>query len=144
MSEITLADMDAAIQELAAKNAEYDTANKISKSLYHECEELERKLLAMMEATEKDAYIGAGFRVSKVHKMSVQTPKSPAEKKAFFAWLMENKGEAIHDAYLSVNSQSLNSLYNELTEEFASKGEILMIDGLGEPIARTSLSIRKA
>ena len=141
---MTLEEMDEAIAALTKKNAEYDAANKISKALYHECEELERKVLSMMEAADKDVYIGAGFRVSKVHKMSVQTPKSPAEKKAFFAWLKEKQGEEVHDAYLSVNSQSLNSLYNDLTEEWAQRGEILMIDGLSEPIVRTSLSLRKA
>lgn len=142
-SPVTLEEMDKAIAEMKLAQEAYKEASKESARLQGVFKALEEKVIQMMEDCEKKTYIAEGVRVTVKYTMSVLTPKTPDEKKAFFAWLREHKGDEIADAYLSVNSQALQSLYNELTEEFASKGEILEIDGLQEPTARTSLSITK-
>lgn len=143
--QISLAEMDGAIATIRDIEAKYKEAKAISDALYAELTSAKNKVVEMLEASGKTVYVAEGLgRVRLTYEMSVQTPKTPEEKKAFFQWLSKEMGQEVADAYLSVNSQSLNALYNELTEQYASRGEILHIDGLGEPIARTKLSLTKA
>jgi hypothetical protein len=143
--QTTLADMDNAIRLMKEAQEEYRASDKIAKEAYAKFQHLEATVIKMMEENGKELYIAEGVaRVKISHIMSVQTPKTVDEKKAFFNWLKQNCGEDVHDAYMTVNSQSLNSLYNDLTEQYAARGEILMIEGLGEPTSRTKLSITKA
>ena len=142
---ISLAEMDQAIAELKTKREEYKAAKAISDGLELEKRQLEARVVEMLEQAGKTVYVAEGVgRVKVSYEMSVQTPKTPEEKKAFFNWLATNMGQDVADAYLTVNSVSLNSLYNQLNEQAAQKGEVLSIDGLGEPIARTKLSLTKA
>lgn len=142
---ISLSEMDAVIKELKTAKEEYSLKKKESDNAYSIVKGLEAKIILMLEKSEKTVYIAEGVaRVKVSHEMSVQTPKTPEAKLAFFKWIEDNMGEDVKNAYLTVNSQSLNSLYNQLSEEYASRGEILMIDGLEEPVARTSLSVTKA
>lgn len=144
-ASITLAQMDDAIAAVKRARDEYKEAKAISDSLHEEQKRLEAIVISMMEQVEKTVYVCEGVgRVHVGYEMSVQTPKTPEDKKAFFDWLRNNMGEDVADAYQTVNSQSLNSLYNSLTEEYAARGQILSIDGLGEPIARVKLSLTKA
>lgn len=144
-TEISLQEMDNAIKQIREIEAEYKAANDISTGLYEQLQAAKAKVIEMLEQSGRTVYICEGVgRVKVSYEMSVQTPKTPEEKKAFFAWLATNMGEDVADAYLSVNSQSLNSLYNELTEQYARRGEVLTIDGLTAPISRTKLSLTKA
>lgn len=144
-SQISLGEMDALVASLKAAQEEYKAASKAAEEKNAAFSELKEKLIDILKKQGKSTYIAEGVaRITVVEKMSVKTPKSPEEKKAFFAWLAKHKGQEVADAYLSVNSNSLNSLYNELTEEFAARGEVLMVDGLEDPISLTSLSIVKA
>lgn len=142
---ISLHSMDKAVKSIRDLRDTYAKAKKLSDEAYEHVKRAEAELILMMEKSERSVYIVEGVgRVRISHEMSVQTPKTLDEKKAFFEWLAKNKGQDVADAYMSINSQSLNSLYNELQEEAASRGEILQVDGLGEPIARTKLSLTKA
>lgn len=142
---ISLAEMDAAITELKRRREAYAEASSISTLRHEELKQQEATVVMMLEQSGKTVYVAEGVgRVKVTHEMSVQTPKTPENKKAFFNWLATNLGQEVADAYQTVNSQSLNSLYNELEERFTAKGEILSIDGLGAPIARTKLSLTKA
>lgn len=141
--EMSVQDMDALIADMKAKKAAYKDQDAEAKKLYADYSEAEAKVIAMLEKTNRDVFIsGDGTRVSLSYAMSVQTPKTVDEKIAFFNWLRENKGKEVADAYMTVNSNSLNSLYNELTEEWARKGEVLSVPGLSEPVARKKLSVR--
>lgn len=142
-STVTLEEMDKAIAEMKKAKDAYTEASKESTRLQGVYKALEEKVIQMMEDCEKKTYIADGVRVTVKYTMSVLTPKTTEDKKKFFDWLRVHKGDEIADAYLSVNSQALQSLYNELSEEFAAQGEVLEIDGLQEPTARTSLSITK-
>lgn len=143
--QISLVQMDQAIQHVRDLEEKYKAAKEISDSHFAELSTAKEKVMDMLEQAEKTVYVAEGIgRATLSYEMSVQTPKTPSEKKAFFSWLTSKMGQDVADAYMTVNSQSLNSLYNSLTEEYASRGEILMIDGLNEPIARRKLSLRKA
>lgn len=137
--------MDDAIKNIRALEALYKAAKEISDMHYEQLNSAKAKVIEMLEQAGKTVYVAEGVgRVKVSYEMSVQTPKTPEEKTAFFKWLASNMGQDVADAYLSVNSQSLNSLYNELTEQYARRGEVLTIDGIGAPISRTKLSLTKA
>lgn len=146
MSEsVSTKELDQAVKHAQDLREAYKQAKKLSDEAYRQVEMAEAALILLMERADKTAYIAEGVgRVGISHKMSIQTPKSPEERRAFFAWLAEKKGQEVADAYMSINANSLNSLYNQLTEEAALAGEILEIPGLGEPVARVTLSLTKA
>lgn len=140
---LSLEEMDALVVKMKEAKQKYQDAKDISDLLYAEYGTAQAAVLEALENSNRTSYItGAGTRVTVSYAMSVQTPKSADEKKAFFEWLRTNKGDDVADAYMTVNSNALNSLYNELTEEWARKGEVLQVDGLGEPVSRKKLSVR--
>ncbi len=143
--EISLKEMDEAVKHVTDLRAIYKAAKKLSDEAYDQVKKGEAHLILLLEKAGKSVYVVEGVgRVKITHEMSVQTPKTTDDKKAFFEWLAKHKGQEIADAYMSINANSLNSLYNELTEEAAQRGEILQIDGLGEPVTRTTLSLTRA
>jgi len=145
VAHTTLADMDHTIKLMKESQEEYRKLDKVAKEAYAKFQHLEQTVVRLLEESGKQIYIAEGVAKVKVnYVMSVHTPKTIDEKKAFFQWLRDNCGEEVHDSYMTINSQSLNSLYNDLTEQYAQRGEVLMIDGLSEPTARTKLSITKA
>ena len=122
----------------------YDEANAVKKEKYDDYKRQEAMVIEALAEVGKDTYICEGVgRVTKVEKMAVRVPATPDQKKQFFNWLKENMGEDVATQYTSVNSQALNSLYNQLTEEYAQRGEVLNIDGLETPLTRIELSFRK-
>jgi hypothetical protein len=144
-AEISLAEMDEAVKLVKEKRDEYKAKKEESDDAHAELKRAEAALIAMMEKAEKEVYIVTGVgRVRVSHELSVQTPKTREEKLAFFKWLAEKKGQDVADNYMTINANSLNSLYKELNEEAAQQGEILIIDGLGEPVVRTTLSMTRA
>ena len=76
--------------------------------------------------------------------LQVLNIESPEQKEAFFNWLRENEGEDAYHAYMTVNSNTLNSFYNLKTREYGERGEILEIAGLDQPTEFSKLSLRKA
>lgn len=143
--ELTVKEVDDTIKRIVELRADKKVIKEAMDAVDTELDVQESKLIKMLEEAGKTAYIAEGFGKVKIsYIMTVQTPKSTEDKLAFFTWLEQNKGKDIADAYITVNSQALNSLYNELSEEFASRGEVLQIDGISEPLTRTKLSITKA
>ena len=142
---ITTADLDSAIREMWAKRQEYDRLNEKTKACGAECDDLEAKIIAMLEQCNKDSYLCEGTaRVNRITKLSVRIPQDSVEKAKFFKWLKEKHGAEGFLAYATVNSQSLNKLYNE---EFAACPEEdradFSIDGVGSPTERVSLRVTK-
>ena len=143
-SQITVAEMDNLIERLREAKADYKAKSDEAKLAKEAYDDLQLKLLAALEELDKDTYIAKSGRITRVRKLAVRVPKTLDEKRAFFQWLRDNRGEEVADSYMSVNSQSLNTLYNTLTEEYASRGEILDIDGVETPTYRESLSFRQS
>ncbi len=143
--EISLAEMDQMITTLRELKDKYAEASAVSKSLFKEVKEAEHRIVSVMEKAGKKRYILEGVgQISLEKGMSVQTPKTPEQKQAFFNWLKEEMGEDGYLTYASVNSASLNKLYKDKVEEYGERGEILEIEGLDQPTSYTKLSLRKA
>jgi len=142
--EISIQDMDNQLEVLRELKDDYAAKDKVKKEAYAKLKEQEAKVIGMLERTNKKRYVSDYGNVTLVEELSVQTPKTPEQKRAFFNWIRENMGEEAHDVYMTVNSRTLNSLYKEQSEVAAANGEVLKIDGLSDPITVTKLSFRKA
>lgn len=142
--EVSLEKMDANVSLLRQKKELYTAAKKESNDRYADYQDQEKLVAALLESQGKTEYICEGIgKVTLSEALSVKTPKSPQEKEAFFNWIRTNMGEDAYYTYMSVNSQSLNRLYREQTEEAAGRGELLNIDGLEQPTTNTKVSFTK-
>ena len=141
--EISVAEMDAALTKLRELKEDYSNKKKESDAAYREVKEQEAVVIQMLADCGKKKYISDAGKATLVEELTVTTPKTPEEKRAFFNWLLEHQGQDVHDHYLSVNSRSLNTLFKTLSEEYAQRGEVLEIDGLQPPASFTKLQFRK-
>lgn len=142
--DISVSEMDANLAKLRELKEIHAEKEKAKKAAYAEYKAQEDKIIRMLEATGKRKYVSDAGQATLVNELSVQTPKTPEQKRAFFNWIRENLGEDAHDVYMTVNSRTLNNLYKEQSEVFAAKGEVLSIDGINDPITVTKLSFTKA
>lgn len=143
--EISIADMTAAVEKLRETKNKYSESKKLADADYEAFKDAEATVLSMLEEAKLDTYIVKGIgRVTKVSQLSVQVPKTPEEKQAFLNWIKERMGDDGYWAYTTINSQSLNSLYKNLSAEYASRGEVLEIDGLQPATSFAKLSFTKA
>lgn len=142
--QVTTSDIDNIAQQYYEARKDYEAKKEQSSLAFAKYEELELKLITMLETVNKDDYSVKGLGKFKItHKLSVRVPDSPDNKDAFFKWVEEKYGKEGLDKYRTVNSNSLNSLYNSVLEDCASKGEEFKgIDGIGDPTTRTSLTFR--
>lgn len=143
--EVSIEEMTEAVKNLRAAKDAYDEQKALSDSMYAEYKNQQNVVAKLMQEGGLDEYTVKGFgKVFVKEELSVRTPKSPEQKAAFFAWVRENMGTEAANAYMSVNSSSLNSLYRQKVEEYGARGELLSIDGLEEPTSYTKLTLRKA
>ena len=143
--DVSIDDMDSAITELREAKSEYDVVKKDVDRYKVRVDEAQRKVMDLMKRAGKETYIVEGIgRATLREELSVRTPKSPEQKKAFFDWILKHMGEDAYYAYLNVNSQSLNSLFKQKVEEYGLRGEVLEIDGLEPATSFTKLSFRKS
>ena len=142
--QITVKEMDNLIAEMRDAKSEYTAKNNDAKEAKTILDSLQAKLLDALETLDKDTYIADAGRITRVRKLTVRVPKTLEAKRSFFKFLEETQGKDVADSYMSVNSQSLNSLYNQLVEEYAERGEVLEMDGIETPTFRESLSFRQS
>lgn len=72
------------------------------------------KVLAYFEEFGKTKHLASFGTVYIKTSFTCKTPKTPEEKAALFAWMKEKE---IYEQYATVNSKSLNTLYNSLVKE---------------------------
>lgn len=145
VAEISLEQMDQAVKDLRKMKDTYSLESTKVKELYAQVKEAESKVVSLLQQAGKSKYVVEGVgSVNLQETMSVQTPKTPEQKEAFFNWLREEMGHDGYLTYATVNSNSLNSLYKQKAEEYGERGEVLEIDGLEAPTSYTKLSLRKA
>lgn len=103
---------------------------------------LEKSLLAALEAMHKDSYKSNVGTFSVTHRTSVRVPQGD-EKLEFLDYL---RSRGVHDAMVTVNSQTLNGWYRQEFDAAKANGTLLefKIPGLGEPTINKLISFRKA
>lgn len=96
---------------------------------------MKNRLMYMLEKMGKTSYKGNSATLSLKNKFSVKVPKDEEEKMKLFKWLKEKQ---ISMQYLTVNSASLNSLYNSFLE---SEGAGFELPGVEQPKSYATLSV---
>lgn len=78
----------------------------------------------------------------KANNTSVKIPRTLEDKEKLFNFLRE---KGLFEQMVSVNSQTLNSLYKSLAEEALQQGNLdFKIPGVEEPTIYTTLKLKKA
>jgi hypothetical protein len=141
--EITTRQLDEATQKLWDLRKDYEAKKKISNEASELVDKAELELLDLLERANKKNYQLDGVaKVVAVNTLCVTTPKTPEEKSAFFKWLNTTLGAEGFLAYLNINHNSLNSLWNEQFEMAEDKVGF-KIDGINAPTLRKSLRVNK-
>jgi hypothetical protein len=141
--EVSTAELDALASEYNKKRLEYEGAKAISNDLHAHMESAKFELIKLLQAAGKTKYEAEGVgKITLVEKLSVTTPKTLEDKAALFGWLKVKFGED-YLAYLSINHQTLNSLYNQELKEVAELGAEFNVPGLEPATTNTELRFSK-
>jgi hypothetical protein len=144
VEELAVSTVDSAIKELAELRAKYEAEKKIYSESYKLYQEKVAVVLEMLEKMGKKGFKTDGVAsVTKKTSLSVRVPSSHDDKAELFKWLKDNLGAEGFLTYATVNSASINALYNSMYETAEDK-ENFKISGIGEPVERVTLSFRKA
>lgn len=145
-AKVTLEEVEELLTKYRAMREEIARFREEKTAKEKEFSDLEGKVIEAMQATGKSKVYVEGMGTAYfIDKLVVPTPKTNADKKAFFAWLEAEYGAEFLTEKLSVNHQTLQSLYNAAFEEFTEKKKdgIFSIPGLQEPTSLRSLGFRK-
>lgn len=122
-----------------------DLITKEEASIKRQKEELQvlrATILRTLDLMGIDSVKMHGLLFYKENKTSVATPKTLEDKKALFDFL---ESQGIFLEIVSVNSQTLNSLYKSLAEKALEGGDLdFKLPGVAEPTTFTNLKTRKA
>ena len=139
MSEGRLKELAKLIVELKDKR---EAAERQAKSLKAEEDQAKECLLRIMETLELESFKAQGFNFFPVNESRVSMPKEQADKQKLFSFL-EEKG--VLQDYLTINSQSLNSLFKTYSAEAVENGVFdFNLPGVKEPFIQTVMRMRKA
>lgn len=138
---LTMDEINAQISKIADLRVKEAAAAQAKKMVLDELEVAENKMIEMLIACNMKSHRGPDGMAVISYKTSVKTPKTPEHRAAFFAYLKE---QGLYDAMISVNSQTLNSLYKEGLEQAKNDGkDDYQIPGITEVTINPSLSFRK-
>lgn len=143
LSTTSIADLQHMVKTLSEKRKHYDDEKTKLSALNAEVEELESKILSVLQESNQSKFSVDGIgTVSKVKKYQVSFPKDEENANKLRQFCLEQG----YSDKLTVNYQALNSLYNSIKEEKEMRGELDFTDvipGVGEPVVRETLSLRK-
>lgn len=140
--------IDAALIAVKDAVAEYDRKKKISNEAHHEAEKAKQEFMSLMKRIGKKQWRVDGFGgFSMYDELKFKVPKTPEDKDAFFAFLespsvsdlLKMPSEDIKLAYMTVNSNTLNSLCKELKKLSAANGSDIQLPGIEAPKAETKI-----
>jgi len=128
------------LKEAIVEDQAQDALTKLAKA---KVTELKEAMIKMLEQADKSSYLaeGVGMCVAK-KKMSVTTPKDIDSKKLLFKWIQAGYGDDGFWNYMSINSMTLNTLFNEALAG-ASDPAMFSIPGLLAPTEYVTLSFTK-
>lgn len=145
-SKITVEELDEWGRKWKEASEEYATASARASELYKVKEELEGKFVEALQQAGRQKYFVEGIGLVGFSKrMSVQTPKTIEDKQALAKWMQDTYGKEFFWEKFSVNSQTLQSMYNKEYEIFEERceatgqSEQFHIPGLAPPVAKVGL-----
>lgn len=143
-ASVTVADFDKLVEEMKLAYAEQDEKKAVLTEINKKVQGLEAKCVSYLKELKRDNFQTPWGTPYIIQNWKVKLPENDMEKGKLFAWLEETGGEQMKMKYLTVNSNSLNSLYKTMREEAVAKGEMFSIPGVAPPSLYESLGWRKA
>jgi hypothetical protein len=141
---ITVDEMNQKVQEIRAKEEEYEAARKVSTALGYEVDKLYEQIGQMLLDLGQDSFKTPLGTVSLRKRTSFKTPKDEESRTAFFNKLKEM---GVFDSMITVNSNTLNSFLKAEYEQAEANGEDMVtykFDGIEPPTISVTASLRKA
>lgn len=131
--------LDEEVKKLVELEVIYNEKKKIYKEADDAYENQRTRLLNILTESGKSKYHVDGVgTISMAIKSSVQVPKTPEDKEKMLEYFA-SLGKDLWLAYVTVNSQTLNSYINQQREEDMN----FKIPGLADPKETAELRFRK-
>ncbi len=139
---VTVAQLDELVAKIFEKRKEIEAAELVTSKLNIELAKMKQDCVVYLKELGRENYKSPYGSISVQQKWRVNMPQTDAEKQALFEWMRE---KGIYDKYATVNSASLNSLWNAEREAAAKRGELMEfeIPGLGAGKLFEDLGMRK-
>jgi len=138
-SEISTKELDILVSRYKEIRDEVDVAKKAKSKIEERLKVVENQLLKILKFTKKTSYDVAGVgRITLRNRTSVQTPKTPEDKKLMLQHFRDLGADA-YLTYVSVNSATLNKYLKDGIEE----DPLFQIPGVGDPVKTPNLSFTK-
>ena len=141
---ITVEEMNKKVEEIRAKEAEYEEAKKVSTKLGYEVDSLYEQVGQMLLDLGQDSFKTPLGTVSLRKRTSFKVPKDEESRTAFFNKLKEM---GVFEGMITVNSNTLNSFLKAEYEAAEARGEDMVtyrFDGIEPPTTSVTASLRKA
>jgi hypothetical protein len=145
--EVSTAELDEAVRELREAREAYDVIKAEATKAHFQVENAQKKITELLTKAGKSKYDAEGIgKVNIVERLSVSYPKDLEERKKFMQWIDGKLGEDGILTYLTVNIQTLNSLYKQEYDNEVLNGDpsTFTIPGLPEPTASLSVRFNRA
>jgi|WetSurMetagenome_2_1015567.scaffolds.fasta_scaffold274197_2 hypothetical protein len=143
LDQVTIGELAGMVVALSAKRKEYEEKKKIASLVNDEVEIIEQKILSILENQNLTKFNVDGIgTVYTSDKFQVSFPKDPDKADALRAYCYEH-GLA---SMLTMNHNSLNSLYKSKKEELELAGELdfsNVLAGVDEPKVYKTIGFRK-
>lgn len=139
--QTTISDFESVCEQIKKKREEIDAMKAQVSQLNKELGMLENKAQAMLENNDITSYKSKSGTVYVSYYESVKMPQTLEDKAQFFTWLKERD---LYDSMVTVNSQSLNSLYRKEKEAAEENGDLFFkIPGLNNITTSPRIGFRK-
>ena len=142
LDNVTVEQLEQLCELIRAQREKAEEAKKAYSDENTKLEQLEMRLINVLKDLGKDSYKSNVGTFSVSYRTSVRVPQGD-DKFKFFEWLKER---GLYDGIVSVNSQTLNSLYRSEFDRAKEEGRLdeFKIPGIGDPTINPILSFRKA
>lgn len=139
-NETTVAELRHFIGRLVEAREERDYHRKLSAQCDAEVDELELKLMNMLEASNLPRFDTDEVTILRSSRTTAKVPKLPADRDAFFGYLRER---GLFEDMATIHSNTLNSWLKEEAKIAEQAGVIeLVVPGLTVEV-RQILSVKK-
>lgn len=142
---LNMAEMADLVRKSVKAWEKHDRAEELKKKRYARATELDNKIMAALKAANLSKFHVDGVGCMGIrNKMSVTVPKSMEDKVALLNYF-KTFGPEVYFDKVSVNSQTLNSWYNQEFEKAQKDGTALgfNIPGVAAPTVRETLAFTK-
>ena len=112
---LTIDELNGEIEKLLKLEAVYDEKKKIYKEADDAYEQHRNRLMNILMESGQSKFHSPFGTISLAIKKQVKVPKEPTEKRLMLAYF-ESLGPELYNAYVSINSMTLNSYYKQQVE----------------------------